>query len=99
MRRLMFLLLVVACLAASCSSKKNESDGGASTQTSTTLPVFTGAPPWPVADRQAERFAAAGLPALTAEGNVIHFHAHLDVIHNGEPSWFLRGSASISCSA
>jgi hypothetical protein len=29
--------------------------------------------------------AKAGLPALTAEGAKVHYHAHLDVFRNGEP--------------
>lgn len=28
---------------------------------------------------------AAGLPQLTKEGSVVHFHSHLDVFHNGTP--------------
>ncbi|WP_427131173.1 hypothetical protein [Pseudarthrobacter sp. S9] len=32
-----------------------------------------------------ERIAQAGLAVLTAEGNVQHFHAHLDVLKDGQP--------------
>jgi hypothetical protein len=32
-----------------------------------------------------ERIMAAGLPLLTAEGSLVHFHAHLDVFDNGQP--------------
>jgi hypothetical protein len=28
---------------------------------------------------------AAGVPQLTAEGSVVHYHSHLDVFYNGEP--------------
>lgn len=50
------------------------------------LVVTTGPPPWPapVSD-VSSRASAAGLRQLTAEGQTIHIHAHLDVFVNGEP--------------
>lgn len=44
----------------------------------------TGPPPWRVEWRQlAQRLHAIGLPALSAEGEVVHIHQHLDVRVNG----------------
>jgi hypothetical protein len=50
------------------------------------LVVNTGPPPWqaPVND-VASRASAAGLSMLTAEGQGLHIHAHLDVFVNGQP--------------
>jgi hypothetical protein len=46
----------------------------------------TGVPSWPApaADKVAAAVRAAGLPLLTMEGTDLHFHAHLDVIVNGQ---------------
>jgi hypothetical protein len=43
-------------------------------------------PPWPAnADQLQLRLRAIGLPALTAEGQVVHIHQHLDVFVDGKP--------------
>jgi hypothetical protein len=42
-------------------------------------------PPWPAPSDAAAAVRAAGLPMLTAEGNVEHIHAHLDVRVDGQP--------------
>jgi hypothetical protein len=43
-------------------------------------------PPWPVnTDELQLRLRAIGLPALTAEGQVLHIHQHLDLFVDGEP--------------
>jgi hypothetical protein len=48
--------------------------------------VQMGEAPWPPElDRLRERLLAIGLPALEAEGTVLHTHQHLDIIVNGRP--------------
>lgn len=75
------MLCVVLLGLGACSSEKKDppADGGGDA-----LQTWQQAPPWPLADRQAERIAKAGLPALTREGTHVHFHSHLDVFYNGE---------------
>jgi hypothetical protein len=48
--------------------------------------IQTGLPPWPpeTADLRA-RLDAIGLPALSAEGTVLHIHQHLDIVIDGQP--------------
>lgn len=76
------LLAVGAC---GSESKRPSSSDTTVTTLEQALKVWKTAPPWPVADRQAERITEAGLPLLSAEGTIVHYHAHLDVFHNGEP--------------
>jgi hypothetical protein len=46
----------------------------------------TGPPPWDAGGNQlAQRLDALGLPALPAEGTVLHIHQHLDVFVDGKP--------------
>ncbi|MBV9023900.1 MAG: hypothetical protein JO362_08935 [Streptomycetaceae bacterium] len=45
----------------------------------------TTAPPWDAPADPSARVAAAGLGMMGAEGNVMHIHAHLDVLVNGKP--------------
>jgi hypothetical protein len=43
-------------------------------------------PPWPANTAKLQlRLRAIGLPALTAEGQVVHIHQHLDVFVDGKP--------------
>ena len=51
----------------------------------TTAEGRTTLPPWDAPEDVSERVAAAGLPMLGAEGQVMHIHAHLDVIVDGRP--------------
>jgi hypothetical protein len=51
----------------------------------TTAEGRTTAPPWATPADPAARVAVAGLPMLGAEGQVMHIHAHLDVLVNGKP--------------
>jgi hypothetical protein len=44
-----------------------------------------GAPPWPAPASGAAGVRAAGLPLLTAPGEVVRFAVHLDVIVDGRP--------------
>jgi hypothetical protein len=52
-----------------------------------TLPgIQTGRPPWRAEEaRLRQRLQAIGLPALNAEGNVLHIHQHLDLYVDGRP--------------
>ncbi len=46
--------------------------------------VLTTAPPWPRNEATLQRrLRAIGLPALTAEGQVVHIHQHLDLFVEG----------------
>src|SRR5205814_261190 len=46
--------------------------------------LMTGPPPWPAnASQLRARLALLGLPALGAEGQVLHIHQHLDLFVNG----------------
>ncbi|MEO6536663.1 MAG: hypothetical protein ABIT47_03130 [Candidatus Paceibacterota bacterium] len=48
--------------------------------------IQTGMGPWEVeTPNLLGRLKAIGLPALAAEGNVLHIHQHLDLIINGQP--------------
>ena len=68
------LLVLQACGSAATS-----------TTASPALPgVQIGEAPWPPElDHLRERLQAIGLPALEAEGTVVHTHEHLDIIVNG----------------
>ncbi len=48
--------------------------------------IETGRAPWaPEIANLRARLADIGLPALSAEGTVLHIHQHLDLIVNGSP--------------
>lgn len=49
------------------------------------IPELTGRAPWPANNGNGlrARLAAIGLPALAAEGTVLHIHSHLDVFVGG----------------
>ncbi|MDX6678457.1 MAG: hypothetical protein QOE31_2509, partial [Solirubrobacteraceae bacterium] len=48
--------------------------------------VLTTAPPWSANVKQLQlRLRAIGMPALTAEGEVVHIHQHLDLFVDGKP--------------
>lgn len=48
--------------------------------------IETGSAPWaPEIAHLRARLAAIGLPALGAEGSVLHIHQHIDLIVNGTP--------------
>lgn len=87
MKRSLAAAAALVVLALGACSNGDGNDGTDDTTTSTvdqSLKVWKTKPPWPLGDRQADRIAEAGLPALTSEGNVVHFHAHLDVFDHGE---------------
>lgn len=48
--------------------------------------VLNGPPPWPANAEQLQlRLRAIGLDPLTAEGQVVHIHQHLDIFVEGKP--------------
>ena len=63
----------------------------ATTSSSPTAPATSASAAAPAADfaldiaGAPDRIAQAGLEVLTAEGNVDHYHAHLDVLKDGKP--------------
>ena len=63
------------------------SEGTAAPTADRALPgIQTGPAPWPPETSQlGARLAAIGLPALTAEGEALHTHQHLDLYDDGQP--------------
>jgi len=68
-------LLVTACGGSASHGSQSGSTGSAGSN----------AIVWPRPDNTAAAIKAAGLPALPAEALSVHYHAHLDVIIDGQP--------------
>ena len=80
------VLAVVAVVVVLLVGGGSDSGGGASAAGGDLPGAQTGPPPWNEGtDGLEDRLSAIGLPALTAEGTVVHIHQHLDVIVNGKP--------------
>jgi hypothetical protein len=71
------LVAAVALLAGACSGSSNH----ALAQTG----ASSGGIVWPRPTDTTSAIQAANLPALPAEGQFDHYHAHLDVIIDGQP--------------
>jgi hypothetical protein len=86
MRRLLVLGAAALLVLGACGSGDPESSPPTTkaNDANDALSLYEGPPPWPVADRQADRMERAGVPLLRAEGKVVHYHAHLDVFYDGE---------------
>ncbi|MDX6690236.1 MAG: hypothetical protein QOG15_1693 [Solirubrobacteraceae bacterium] len=97
-RILAALLAVAACLALSaCGSAKTTKTttttgplqlGPAFPDIAKLPGALTTKPPWPAnndSNTLQLRLRKIGLPALNAEGQVVHIHQHLDLFANGEP--------------
>ena len=57
----------------------------AATPSGSSVPgLSSGPPPWPAAAGLGSRLQAIGLPALTAEGEALHTHQHLDIVIDGQ---------------
>jgi hypothetical protein len=93
MPRLTILLLAVAVALSGCGGDDKKSSSNPATTTSpapssdpASLPgAQTGPPPWTRGDDQLQqRLQVLGLPALPAEGTVVHIHQHLDVYIEGK---------------
>ena len=93
------LATVVVLLLAGCGGSDDDGASAATTTTTSAFelgPAFDsiaelpGAlktpPPWPKnTDRLQQRLRAIGLQPLTAEGQVLHTHQHLDIFVDGKP--------------
>lgn len=82
-------ILLVAAVVALCGCGGNDDS---KTEASTPAPApaaalpgaQTGPPPWTRGvDQLAQRLQVLGLPALPAEGTVVHIHQHLDLYVEG----------------
>jgi hypothetical protein len=92
---LVAVVAVVAVVVAAGGSGGGSTDGRGGGQgaavpatraASADLPgAQTGPPPWTngAANQLRQRLAAIGLPALSAEGTVVHIHQHLDLFARG----------------
>jgi len=96
--RVLLLAIAVALTLASCGGSDPKPTSTTATTASgvqlgpafgsmETLPgVLTTFPPWDAnAAKLQQRLRIIGLPALTAEGEVVHIHQHLDLIIDGRP--------------
>ncbi|SEP53340.1 hypothetical protein [Amycolatopsis saalfeldensis] len=81
-------LLVAVIVAVTNSAGTKQADTAATNLNNppaTTAVGRNAPPPWPAPADAAAAVRTAGLPMLTAEGNVEHIHAHLDVRVDGQP--------------
>ncbi|MFJ8814823.1 hypothetical protein [Amycolatopsis thermoflava] len=81
--------LLVTVIVAVTRSADTKQVGSAATDINnapaTTAVGRTDPPPWPAPSDAPAAVRAAGLPMLSAESNVEHIHAHLDVRVDGNP--------------
>jgi hypothetical protein len=85
---LVLVVAVAAVVLATSGSGGGGSGAGGTTSASAGTAALpgeqTGPPPWTAgSDGLAARLKAIGLPALPAEGTVLHIHQHLDLFANG----------------
>ncbi len=80
------LAIAALLVSAGCSGPAVDADNGRTPAAHAAAGLGRQtAPPWD-APTDAVRFIQdAGLPPLKAEGSVVHYHAHLDVIVDGQP--------------
>ncbi len=72
--------------APGCSSSKaNDKPAATPTGQSVTVAGRQTPPPWDAPANAVRFIQAAGLPPLASEGELVHFHAHLDVLVDGQP--------------
>lgn len=96
--RTTILVIAIATVAIGCGGSSSSTanspaakapsgpDLGPSFGSMTGLPgLLTTAPPWPANDNSKLqlRLRKIGLPVLSAEGQVVHIHQHLDIYANG----------------
>ena len=83
---IIIVILALAILAISSSQAVGISSSVNQSSTFQILPgLQTGAFPWPAEiDSLKARLKDIGLPALSAEGTVLHIHQHLDIFINGK---------------
>jgi hypothetical protein len=87
MRRIVLGLVVVAALLGACGRGSDTPAAPNSTGSANDsgLSYYDGPPPWPLDGKQVDRMEAVGIEPLTAEGSIVHYHAHLDVFYDGKP--------------
>jgi hypothetical protein len=88
MRRTLVCLVMLAALLGACGGKDKpplDTTTGDTVATAPGLSYYDGPPPWPLDGHQLARMQAAGITGLSAEGSVVHYHAHLDVFYDGQP--------------
>ncbi len=86
------LAVLAALVLSACGGGSKPATTSAATAPTTATPAAsglpgaqTGPPPWNAGgDQLAQRLAALQLPALPAEGTVLHIHQHLDVFADGK---------------
>ena len=78
-------LLALCLVTAACGGSSHPRSGVTPPPTGGGPPALqTGPAPWPLGSDQVARIAAAGLPALPSESLRVHYHAHLDVLVDGQ---------------
>jgi hypothetical protein len=104
MGKLALPALVVVIVAAMIGIFALGNSGSSTSQTKSTLPtsaiadpsnldgLLTSGPPWPAnTDQLKSRLDALSLPALSAEGTVLHIHQHIDIYVDGQPVSVAQG--------
>jgi hypothetical protein len=87
MSRRRYLLAAAAMLLGAGAALAAPPSAGTTVADPSTLPgINTGDAPWPVElEHLKARLEADKLPALEAEGTVLHTHQHLDIFIDGRP--------------
>jgi hypothetical protein len=80
------LIVVVATATAGmgASSAKSPTVATAPYRMPTTVSLADTAPPWPLPENAQPYIKAAGLTILSAEQLQVHYHAHVDIIDDGQ---------------
>ncbi|HUH21012.1 MAG TPA: hypothetical protein VLZ09_04010, partial [Gaiellaceae bacterium] len=77
---------VVAVVVARGGGNDNGAPAVGAAQPTNLVGLQTGPAPWnPGLDTLPDRLDAVGVHALSAEGEVLHIHQHLDIFVNGKP--------------
>jgi hypothetical protein len=80
--RLAAIIAAVALLASACGGSSGH---GSAQSTGATGNAGSSSILWPRPTDTGAAISAAGLPAFPAEALTVHYHAHLDVIIDGQP--------------
>ncbi|MEV4539261.1 hypothetical protein AB0J82_36360 [Asanoa sp. NPDC049518] len=81
---LVALIVAGVVLALTLTRGSSAAASGIPTTPAATATGRTDQPPWPAPTDATAQVKEAGLPMLGTEGEVVHIHAHLDVIANGQ---------------
>jgi hypothetical protein len=74
------IVAVVTLLVSACGGSSSQGSQSGPTSSASSNAIV-----WPRPDDTAAAIKAAGLPALPGEALSVHYHAHLDVIIDGQP--------------